>query len=66
MKDFSVTAQGERQFAEVGHGNLNIPKILTAAEAAGCKWFIVEQDTCPSDPFECIARSLNYLQGLCE
>jgi sugar phosphate isomerase/epimerase len=66
VKDFSVTAQGERQFAEVGHGNLNIPEILTAAEAAGCKWFIVEQDTCPSDPFECIARSLNYLQGLCE
>lgn len=66
VKDFSVTAQGERQFAEVGHGNLNIPEILTAAEAAGCKWFIVEQDTCPTDPFECIARSLDYLQGLCD
>jgi len=66
VKDFTVTATGERQFAEVGHGNLNIPEILTAAEAAGCKWFIVEQDTCPTDPFECIARSLNYLQGLCE
>jgi sugar phosphate isomerase/epimerase len=66
VKDYTVTAQGERQFAEVGHGNLNIPEILTAAEAAGCKWFIVEQDTCPTDPFECIARSLDYLKGLCE
>ena len=66
VKDFSVTAQGERQFAEVGHGNLNIPEILTAAEAAGCKWFIVEQDTCPTDPFECIARSFDYLKGLCD
>jgi len=66
VKDFSVTAQGERQFAEVGHGNLNIPEILAAAETAGCQWFIVEQDTCPSDPFECIARSLDYLKGLCE
>jgi sugar phosphate isomerase/epimerase len=66
VKDYTVTAQGERQFAEVGHGNLNIPEILAAAEAAGCKWFIVEQDTCPTDPFECIARSLDYLKGLCE
>ena len=66
VKDFSVTAQGERLFAEVGHGNLNIPQILSAAEAAGCKWFIVEQDTCPSDPFECIARSFDYLKGLCD
>lgn len=66
VKDFTVTATGERQFAEVGHGNLIIPEILAAAEAAGCKWFIVEQDTCPTDPFECIARSLDYLKGLCE
>jgi len=66
VKDYTVTAKGERQFAEVGHGNLNIPEILTAAEAAGCKWFIVEQDTCPGDPFECITRSLDYLKGLCD
>jgi sugar phosphate isomerase/epimerase len=66
VKDYSVTATGERQFAEVGHGNLNIPEILIAAEAAGCQWFIVEQDTCPTDPFKCIARSLDYLKGLCE
>jgi sugar phosphate isomerase/epimerase len=66
VKDYTVTAKGERQFAEVGHGNLNIPEILTAAEAGGCKWFIVEQDTCPGDPFECITRSLDYLQGLCD
>lgn len=66
VKDFTVTATGERKFAEVGHGNLNIPEILTAADAAGCKWFIVEQDTCPTDPFECIARSFNYLKGLCD
>jgi hypothetical protein len=45
---------------------MNIPQILAAAEAAGCKWFIVEQDTCPSDPFECIKRSLDYLKGLCD
>lgn len=66
VKDFSVTAKGDRQFAEVGSGNLNIPEILASAETAGCQWFIVEQDSCPSDPFECISRSLDYLKGLCE
>ena len=66
VKDYTVTAQGERIFAEVGHGNMNIPQILAAAEAAGCQWFIVEQDTCPSDPFECIKRSFDYLKALCD
>ena len=66
VKDFTVSATGERQFAEVGYGNLNIPEIIAAAEAAGCQWFIVEQDTCSGDPFECIARSFDYLKGLCE
>ena len=66
VKDFSVTAQGERQFAEIGYGNLNIPEIIAAAEAVGCQWFIVEQDTCLGDPFECISRSLDYLKCLCE
>jgi len=64
VKDYTVTAQGERQFAEVGHGNLNIPEILTAAEASGCQWFIVEQDTCPGDPFECITLSFETLRHL--
>jgi sugar phosphate isomerase/epimerase len=66
VKDYTVTAKGERLFAEVGHGNLNIPEILAAAKVAGCQWFIVEQDTCPTDPFECIALSLDYLKGLCD
>jgi len=66
VKGYTVTAKGERIFAEVGHGNLSIPEILAAAEVSGCKWFIVEQDTCPTDPFECIARSLDCLKRLCE
>lgn len=66
VKDYTVTARGERIFAEVGYGNLNITEILAAAEASGCQWFIVEQDTCPGDPFECISRSFDYLKDLCE
>lgn len=66
VKDFSVSATGERQFAEVGYGNLNIPNILAAAEASECRWFIIEQDNCPSDPFDCIERSFHYLESLCD
>jgi len=66
VKDFSVTGNGERLFSEVGSGNLNIPEILAAAEASGCKWFIVEQDVCLNDPFDCIKQSLDYLKGLCD
>jgi sugar phosphate isomerase/epimerase len=64
VKDYAVTATGERRFAEVGHGNLDIPAILGAADAAGCQWFIVEQDICTGDPFECLRRSLVYLRTL--
>ena len=32
------------QFAEVGQGNMNWPKILPAAEAAGAEFFFIEQD----------------------
>jgi len=64
VKDYTVTADGERAFAEVGYGNLNIPEIVAAAEFAGCRWFIVEQDICPGDPFDCIARSFEFLRKL--
>lgn len=64
VKDYVVTATGDRRFAEVGYGNLPIHKILTAAEEAGCQQFIVEQDDCDADPFECIERSLKFLKAL--
>lgn len=64
VKDFTVSAKGEREFAEVGSGNLEMPPILKAATEAGCEWFIVEQDICPRDPFDCVANSLNYLVSL--
>lgn len=64
VKDFTVSAKGEREFAEVGSGNLEIPSILQAAAEAGCEWFVVEQDTCPRDPFDCVAVSLSYLLSL--
>lgn len=53
------------QFAEVGSGNMNWPKLLPAAEAAGAEFFFIEQDeTYGRDPFDCIADSRAYLKSI--
>ena len=53
------------QFAEVGQGNMNWPKLLPAAEAAGAEFFFIEQDdTYGRDPFDCIADSRAYLTSI--
>ncbi len=49
---------------EIGNGVLDWPAILSAADDAGCEWFIVEQDVCPGDPFDSIAQSYRYLRAL--
>lgn len=60
LKDKEVAANVPR-FAEVGHGNLEWPGILAAAEAKGVEWWIVEQDDCWRDPFESIRMSFDFL-----
>jgi sugar phosphate isomerase/epimerase len=62
LKDYGCDADGKPYFAEIGQGNLDWRAILAAAETSGCQWFIVEQDTCPGDPFESLAISFRYLQ----
>lgn len=63
LKDYMISANNEPTHCEVGHGNLNMPGIVAAAERAGCRWFIVEQDTCPGDPVDSLALSYQYLAG---
>ncbi len=66
LKDFVITAENKISVAEIGAGNLDWPAILRAADEAGCQWFIVEQDTCPADPFESLRQSYDHLrQHLC-
>lgn len=62
LKDYVVTHENKVTFAEVGNGVLDFPGIIAAAEASGCQWFIVEQDTCPGDPFDSLAQSFRYLR----
>jgi sugar phosphate isomerase/epimerase len=61
LKDYVFTPQDKPAFAEVGKGTLNWPEIVKAAEASGCQWFIVEQDTCPGDPFDSLKISFDYI-----
>jgi sugar phosphate isomerase/epimerase len=62
LKDYGFTTQNQPRFAEIGAGNLDWKKIIPAAEAAGCAWFIVEQDTCPGDPFESLRQSFDFIR----
>lgn len=53
------------QFAEVGQGNMNWPRLLPAAEAAGAEYCFIEQDdTYGRDPVTCIAESRAYLKSI--
>ncbi len=47
---------------EIGNGNLNFPGIIEEAEKAGVKYYVIEQDTCPGDPFESLKQSVDYIQ----
>jgi sugar phosphate isomerase/epimerase len=63
LKDFGVASkQGQPPFmTEVGYGNLDFPILVEEAERVGCRWFIVEQDITPGDPFESLERSFRYV-----
>jgi sugar phosphate isomerase/epimerase len=63
LKDYAVTPKGAPLYAEIGYGNLDFKAIIAAAEQSGCQHFIVEQDTCPSDEFESIKKSFEYIKA---
>jgi sugar phosphate isomerase/epimerase len=63
LKDFMVNPKGESHFCEIGAGTLDFKRIIAAAEAGGCEWFIVEQDSCPGDPFVSIKQSFDYIKA---
>ena len=65
LKDYTVLADNKVSYTEIGNGNLNWKKIIAAADAAGCQWYAVEQDTSPGDPFDSLRQSFDYLKKLC-
>jgi len=66
LKDYHVRQDEDGaskvEFTEIGNGNLPFPEIIDAAEKAGTKWFIVEQDTCPGSPFDSLSASFKYIK----
>lgn len=63
LKDMVYRDKGPT-FAEIGAGNLNWPSILAAATEADVRWYIVEQDTCPGDPFDSLKISFENLKQM--
>jgi sugar phosphate isomerase/epimerase len=64
LKDYGVPAKHNQPpfMAEVGYGNLDFPVLVAAAERAGCKWFVVEQDFTPGNPFDSLEKSFRYVK----
>jgi sugar phosphate isomerase/epimerase len=63
LKDMAMI-EGEQAMAEVGEGNLDWPGILAAADDAGTRWYLIEQDVCRRDPFESLAISLRNVKAM--
>ncbi|HEY2725786.1 MAG TPA: sugar phosphate isomerase/epimerase [Parafilimonas sp.] len=60
VKDMDNTPQ--HSFTEVGNGTINFKNIFKYADKAGLKYFFVEQDTTPGDPFDSITKSIAYIK----
>ncbi len=64
LKDLGVREGNQATTMAIGEGGLDWPGILQAGDEAGCRWFIVEQDSCPGDPFDSLAISWRHLAEL--
>jgi len=63
LKDYAMTRERKPTWCEIGAGTLPFRRIIAEAEASGCAWFIIEQDTCPRDPFDSLKTSFDYLRS---
>ncbi len=64
LKDKEVTAADGPVMAPIGEGNMDWAHIIPACEAAGVRWYCIEQDVCRRDPFDCLRSSFAYLAGM--
>lgn len=46
---------------EIMEGNLNWDGILKECNKSNVKWYVVEQDTCKGDPFDCLKTSYDNI-----
>lgn len=60
VKDMDNTP--EHSFTEVGNGTIDFKNIFKYTDTAGLKYFFVEQDKTPGDPFDSITKSITYIK----
>ena len=60
VKDMDNTPA--QNFTEVGNGIINFKEIFKHKNEAGMKYFFVEQDKTPGDPFVSIGESIAYIK----
>jgi sugar phosphate isomerase/epimerase len=60
VKDMDKTPA--KDFTEVGNGSIDFKRIFKQADKAGMKYFFVEQDKTPGDPFASITKSISYIK----
>jgi sugar phosphate isomerase/epimerase len=63
LKDMAII-DSQQIMAEIMEGNLMWPDILSACEASGVKWYLIERDSGPTDAFESLRISYNNLHQL--
>ena len=63
LKDYAYLPDNRPTWCEIGRGTFDWPRIIAAADRAGCTWFIVEQDTCPGDPFDSLKLSFEHIKA---
>lgn len=61
LKDMGMA--DKQFFTEIGNGNINFDGIMRTAEKIGVKHYVVEQDTCPGDPFDSLKMSYSYIHN---
>jgi len=61
VKDMDNTPK--QMFTEVGSGIIDFKNIFKHAKKAGLQYFFVEQDVCPGDPYDSIAKSISYIKS---
>jgi sugar phosphate isomerase/epimerase len=59
LKDMS--GDGKQSFEIVGNGQIDFDAIMKAGDAAGVRWYIVEQDLCPKGEIESMRESFDNI-----
>jgi sugar phosphate isomerase/epimerase len=62
FKDMVSKGEGRPDTVELGQGEMDLPAVAKAADAAGVEWLIVEQDHCQNPPLTSVANSMNWIK----